>query len=185
MKKYSLLPLLVLMLAACVSAPKGLEREQFGIRNIQQIQADDYGCQCKRVRLGGKVLTATALKNQTKLEILSLPVSEYSAKPLLNSATDGRFIAYIQGFVDPESLKEQYITVAGRLLAPENGKIDDASYQYPVIAVEHYRRWTLMREYYYDPDDYYWGGYWGFARSRWGFGGSFWHPEPRFRYSLY
>ncbi|WP_373099897.1 MULTISPECIES: Slp family lipoprotein [Pasteurellaceae] len=185
MKKLLLFPLFIFTLSACVSAPKGLERDRYAIRSLSQIQTEDYACRCKSVRLGGKVLAVTALKQQTKLEILSLPIAEYSAKPLLDGATNGRFIAYIQGFVDPESLKDQYVTVAGRLTMQEQGKIDEAPYHYPVVAVENYKRWTLMREYYYDPDDDYWGGFWGFSRSRWGLGGAFWRPEPRFRYGLY
>lgn len=185
MKKIILFPLMILSLSACISAPKGLEADQFTIQNIVEIEADDYQCQCKKVRLGGKIIAATALKDQMKLEVVSLPVSKFSAKPILDSVTDGRFIAYIKGFIDPENLKEQYITVTGVLNTQESGKIDEADYQYPVIQVEHYRRWKLVQEYYYDFDD--WDYYRGYRRMYWGgrFGSPFWGAELRLRYNLY
>ncbi|PJG82730.1 Slp family lipoprotein [Caviibacterium pharyngocola] len=185
MKKYLFLSIAALSLTACISAPPGLERSPFTIQRLAQIQAEDYACQCKKARLGGKILAATALKDKTKLEILSLSISTYSAKPLLDSSVDGRFIAYLPGFVDPAMLKDRYITVAGALSGPENGKIDQADYAYPVVNTERYKLWRLVQEYYYDPDD--WDDYWGARHSRWGWGwGSpFWRPEPRLRYNLY
>ena len=61
-------------------------------------------------------------------------------------------------FVEPESLKDQFITIGGTLLKTEQGKVDQASYTYPVIQTNHYRVWKLSQSYYY-PDDMWddWG----------------------------
>ena len=59
-------------------------------------------------RLGGKVLTAQALPNKTKIEVLSYPVYSTSAKPMIDEQPNGRFITYLDGFVEPESLKDQF-----------------------------------------------------------------------------
>ncbi|PVX42896.1 outer membrane lipoprotein [Pasteurella langaaensis DSM 22999] len=173
-----------LCLAACVNPPKGLEKDAFTIQSLRDIDQDHYRCKCKKVRLGGKVLAATALKNQTKVEVLSLPVASYSAKPVIDSQSDGRFIAYLPGFVDPEALKNEYITVLGVLSGKESGKIDQANYEYPVIQVNAYKQWQQRQEYYYDDymDDY-WDGRFGWGRpyiwGRWGY------PEPKRRTVLY
>ncbi|PJG85193.1 Slp family lipoprotein [Conservatibacter flavescens] len=171
---------LFLLLNACISAPPGLEKSEFRVQNLRKLSPDDYACQCKEVRFGGKIIAATALQNKTKIEVLSLPIASFSAKPVLTSTSDGRFMAYLEGFVDPETLKDQYITVVGRLMGMEKGKIDEANYDYPLIQVQHYKRWKLVEEYYYDPDDWY--DYWESRR----FGGFFFfRPEPRLRYNLY
>lgn len=175
----------ILMLTACISAPSGLERDKFALHSLSEIDKESGNCQCKTVRLGGKIINVKALKDKMRLEILSLPIEEYSAKPRLNFSSDGRFIAYIPNFIDPERLKEQYITVAGVLHKNEQGYIDEASYSYPVVAVEHYQLWKKVKEYYYDPDD--WNDYWEDRRSLWRMGGfySFEQPVMRVRYNLY
>lgn len=168
-----------LMMSACVHPPKGLEREIAEILFFNKISEQGYSCVCKRVRLGGKVLKATALKEKMELEILSLPVSLFSAKPILDSNSDGRFLAYIDGFIDPESLNQQYITVSGRLIAKQAGKIDQADYNYPVIQVESYRKWQLSQQVYYDPQD--WADFYEDRRMGWGYSI---RPEPRIRQIL-
>ncbi|WP_386686232.1 MULTISPECIES: Slp family lipoprotein [unclassified Lonepinella] len=171
-----------LLLVGCVNPPQGLEKDEFTIQNLKDIDQDHYACQCKDVRLGGKVLSVDVLKNQTKIEVLSLQVSSFSAKPVLDSTTNGRFIAYLKGFVDPESLKDQYITVKGKLTGKEMGKIDQADYQYPVVTVQAFKQWQLVKEYYYEYDD--WDYYpFGFG-PRWGLMGRFWFAQPKVRYVL-
>ena len=73
-KTILVLTALSVTLVGCVNAPKGLEKEQFTLKSLSSIQPSDYSCQCKSIRLGGKVLTAQALPNKTKIEVLSYPV---------------------------------------------------------------------------------------------------------------
>jgi len=100
---------LCLGLAGCMTPPKGLEEERFSINSYREISPQDLTCHCKTVRLGGKIVQATVLPNRTKIEVLSLPVSSISGKPFVEFQSDGRFIVYFNGFVDPENLKELYI----------------------------------------------------------------------------
>lgn len=183
MKKWLVLSLSVLLLSGCIAPPQGLEADKFTVQSVKKIESDDYRCECKKVRLGGKVLSATALKDKTKVEVLSLPVSIFSAKPIVESAAEGRFIVYLAGFIDPESLKEQYITVAGVLKGTETGKIDQADYQYPVVEATNYRQWRLVQEYYYDPMD--WDDYWYERHFGFGLRYRLFPPQPKLRYTLY
>ncbi|WP_439241765.1 Slp family lipoprotein [Lonepinella sp. BR2474] len=179
---FTALLLTVSGLVGCVNPPQGLEKDEFTIQNLKDIEADHYACQCKQVRLGGKVLAVNALKDKTKIEVLSLQVSSYSAKPVIDGSSNGRFIAYVDGFVDPISLKDQYITVKGKLTGKETGKIDQADYHYPVVAVDTLKQWRFVQEYYYDPDD--WDDYrFGFG-MRWGRFGGLWLAQPKVRYVL-
>lgn len=169
-----------LSLAACIQAPQGLERTENMLTRLTDVSQLSADCQCQRIRLGGKVLNATALKDKVQLEILSFPIGRFSGKPVLESQSDGRFIAYMDGFVDPENLKERYITLMGVFTAKEKGKIDQADYLYPIINVQHYRIWQYKQEYYYDPMEM---ADWREDRRR-GFG-YFWRPEPKLRAVLY
>lgn len=81
-------------------------------------------CNCKSIHLGGKIIQATVLPNRTKIEVLSLPISSHSGKPLIESQSDGCFIAYFNGCVVPENLKDRYITLGGQLSNKEQGKIE-------------------------------------------------------------
>ena len=47
--------------------------------------------------------------------------------------------------MEPESLKDQFITIGGTLLKTEQGKVDQANYIYPVIKTNHYRVWKLSQ----------------------------------------
>lgn len=174
---------LSLVLTGCVSAPQGLEPKQFEALNLKNVQVQDYDCRCVKVRLGGKVVSAKALKDKTKIEVLNQTVAYFSAKPIVDSYSDGRFIAYLDGFVDPENLKDQYVTVGGVLSGKELGKIDQADYSYPVVQADQYRIWKLVKEYYYDPDDVYdYAPFYPYGR---GFSSRFFGPELRMRYNLY
>lgn len=137
-------------------------------------------CHCKTVRLGGKIVNTTVLANQTKIEVLSLPVSSISAKPFVELQSDGRFIVYFNGFVEPENLKERYITVGGQLAGTEKGKIEQADYTYPVVQADKYRIWTLSTTYDYPTDDWDEDDDWGFFRWR----HRLWYVQPEIHYYL-
>ncbi|OOF79907.1 hypothetical protein BKG96_00315 [Rodentibacter caecimuris] len=164
------------LLTGCITSPQGLEKDRFSITDYRAISPQDLNCHCKTVRLGGKIIQSEILPNKTKIEVLSLPIANYSGKPILESQSQGRFIAYFDGFVDPENLKDRYITLGGVLSGKEEGKIEQANYSYPVVQIENYRLWTLTRRYY--PLDY-WND-WGFGDWRY----RPWHNEPEIRYYL-
>lgn len=164
---------LCLGLTGCITPPRGLENEQFSITSYKEITSQDLSCHCKNIRLGGKIVQTTILPHHTKIEVLSLPVSSLSGKPFVESQSDGRFIVYFDGFIDPENLKDRYITIGGQLIGSEPGKIEQANYTYPVIKPNKYRLWTLSTNYYYPEDDWDddWDDDWGFWR---------WRYQPRY-----
>lgn len=171
---------LCLGLTGCIAPPKGLEAERYAITRYRDISPQDANCRCKTVRLGGKIVQATVLPHQTKVEVLSLPVSSISGKPFVESPSDGRFIVYFNGFIDPENLKNRYITVGGTLSGTELGKIEQANYTYPVIQPNKYRLWTLRTAYYYPDDDWDSWDDWGF----WSWRHRPWYAQPEIRYYL-
>ncbi|MBE2896118.1 Slp family lipoprotein [Pasteurellaceae bacterium HPA106] len=143
-------------LCACQLAPQGLERGEHTLISFDQLSAADSQCQCIGVRLGGKVIAAKALsQEQSELEVLSLLVDKYSAKPIPEAHSNGRFIVRVPHFVDPLSIKDQYITVKGKYIGEREGKIDQADYRFPVIRAERVHQWQTYVEYYNDEDPWY------------------------------
>ncbi|KGQ70965.1 hypothetical protein A1D23_12705 [Chelonobacter oris] len=169
MKRSVWIPLMLsALLSACQLAPQGLDRSDNTLISYNRLAQADFDCRCQTVRLGGKVVRADALPHQTEVEVLSMAVDRFTAKPVLDSHSDGRFIAVLNGFVDPLSLQDQYITVKGTLDGKRSGKIDHANYAYPLIKADNYRIWRQVMEYYYDEeawfdyrDSYRYGGFWG------------------------
>lgn len=174
--------LATLVLTGCILTPTGLEKEDVSLFSLQQLAAQNQACQCKTTqqmaRWGGKILSATALADKMKLEILSMPVLPITAQPNLQVKPDGRFIAYLPQFIDPEILKDQYITVKGILTGYQQGKIDLHDYEYPMVQGQHYQLWHLVAEEYYDADEM---ADWRKERAK---GFLFWKPDPKVRFKL-
>lgn len=157
MKKFLLLLPLFCLINACVSVPSELAVDSKAITSLTALEQQPQAALHQEVRLGGKILKVRALAQATQLEILSFPISNLSAKPQVGAKPNGRFIAYIKGFIEPETLKQQYITLVGQFSQMEQGKIGQAHYTYPAIRVEHYKLWHLVKTYYYDaPWHYHW-----------------------------
>ena len=97
----------------------------------------------RRVRWGG---TIAGLRNTAAgtsvLEVVSRPLRR-DGRPVRNDVTDGRFLAEVDGFLDPEIVKAgRDVTVTGRVDERRTGQIGELDYVYPVVAVEDYRYWT-------------------------------------------
>ncbi|MBE2894015.1 Slp family lipoprotein [Spirabiliibacterium falconis] len=154
--KMAVIALSTVVLNACQLAPQGLERGEHTLISFETLADANSQCQCVNVRLGGKVISAKALANgRSELEVLSLPVDKFSAKPIPQAHSNGRFIAQIPHFIDPLSIKDHYITVKGVYSGQRKGKIDEADYAYPVIVADKFHQWQTYVEYYNDEDPWY------------------------------
>ena len=94
------------------------------------------------VRWGG---TIASLFNQdtgnTLVEIVSRPL-QGSGRPLHNDRSQGRFLAEVDGFLDPEIVKPgRDMTVVGPLTRRQRGSIGETPYVFPVVSVEDFRYW--------------------------------------------
>ena len=112
--KSSLLFLCVLFLAGCSSLPKELASSQ----TTTLIEYDAFVTAAKNdetaeVRLGGVIARIDNLKDTTRIEIVNLPISS-SGKPDLSQEPNGRFVVYLNGFVDPVTYSVgRLVTVLG------------------------------------------------------------------------
>ncbi|WP_038904273.1 MULTISPECIES: Slp family lipoprotein [Dickeya] len=121
-------------------------------------------------RFGGRVADIRNEANRTRLEIVTLPLDN-AGRPRLDEPSEGRLVAYVNGFLEPVEFKNQLITVVGPITGSEQGKIGERPYTFVVVKVEGYKRWRVVQQMVlppraYDPwwDRRYrhvWGPGWG------------------------
>jgi outer membrane lipoprotein len=84
----------------------------------------------RTVILGGYILETRNLESETVLKILQVPL-QFGEEPATKDRSQGRFIVYYKGFLDPEVYKkDRVITVAGIVIGTVVEKIGDNRIQY-------------------------------------------------------
>jgi outer membrane lipoprotein len=108
----------------------------------------------KTVILGGYILETKNLESETILKVLQTPL-RMGEDPDLKKRSQGRFMVYHKGFLDPEVYsKDQVITVAGTVMGTAEEKIGDDRIQYLKIEDREIYLWakyTKINPYYYPP----------------------------------
>ncbi len=109
----------------------------------------------KPVRWGGHILSLRNLKEETQIEIVTRGLDS-DGRPLEDDRSQGRFLAKVNGFVDPTVYeKGREITVSGQVEGVSKQTIGDFQYDYPVVRAEQVHLWEKRAsphpDYYYDP----------------------------------
>ncbi|WP_318840498.1 Slp family lipoprotein [Pectobacterium polaris] len=158
-----------LLLSGCVTVPDAIkgtsptpQDDLVRVMNAPQIYVGQES------RFGGRVVSIRNEANKTRLEIASMPLDS-GAKPLLDMPSEGRFIAYVNRFLEPVDFKDQLVTVVGTIVGTEQGAIGDKPYRYVVIDAQGYKRWNVVQRLMVPPGGY---GPWGW-RAGYGYG---WGP---------
>lgn len=133
------------MLVGCASpaiVPEALERQIDKTVAFSQVIQSPDSYRGKMVVWGGEVLKANALQGGTQLEVLQLPLTENQEPARDRMASQGRFIAWQQEFLDPATIAEgTRVTIVGELSGAVVGKMDEADYRYPVMETKYLHRW--------------------------------------------
>jgi len=123
--------------------------------------------------LGGKVLGAKRLKEETRIEILQLSLAS-SLKPTMDlSTSQGRFVATKKEFLDPATIPAgTFVTITGVVAGSVVLPLDETDYTYPVVAIKTLRVWSKEEDPLhirpYIGLGHYWGPYWS----------PYWRPWP-------
>lgn len=134
--------LLSLMLIGCVSPSPPGDVANVSIAEFQQGNVESG----LPIRWGGTVTKVQNKPDVTVLEIVSRPLLR-SGRPRHNDQTEGRFLAEINGFLDPEIVAAgRDISVIGTVTRIDTGLVGEAEYQYPVMSVFDYRIWKKPSE---------------------------------------
>jgi len=128
------------------------------------------------VIIGGKVLSAKRLKQETRIEILQLPL-DASYRPTRDlRQSQGRFIAVQKAFLDPATIPSgTFLTVSAQVAGSLTMPIDEMDYRYPLVEITRVHVWPADEEarpypypYSYMGPGPYWGPYWH----------PYWRPWP-------
>lgn len=143
-----------ILLSACSSLPDNLKTENPNlVTDYQTWQAMPE--QPAQLRLGGIIAQVTNLAQQTRIEVVNLPIGS-SAKPDIKQEAQGRFVVYVDGFADPVTLAEgRLISVLGESQGREQAKVGEYDYDFPVMKASGYHLWRIEESVImYDFDSY-------------------------------
>lgn len=103
--------------------------------------------------LGGQVLSATMLRDGTRIEVLHLPLDNMMAPVTQLTTSQGRFLAVSHKPFDPATIPAgTRITVAGEVADRVTLALDGSEYTYPLLKVKTVVVWPRRRAaYWYIP----------------------------------
>ena len=109
------------------------------IASVQRAPQDNLD---QAVQWGGTVVSIENRADDTWIEVIGRPLQN-GGRPDTLGASDGRFIAVVAGFLDPEDYTTgRSVTVTGAINGAETRKIGEADYNYPIVAVSDHQLWT-------------------------------------------
>ena len=93
------------------------------------------------MRWGGEIVSTRNLPDKTRIEIVSRSL-DGGGRPRRTDRTEGRFVAYVDGFLDPVVYaKGREITVEGEVSGVESGRIGEYPYRFVVVRAASQRLW--------------------------------------------
>lgn len=137
----AVLPTALLALAACAPAPiykaaGTVVATPYAVAEAPERYAD------ANVIWGGQIVAVNNLSDHSEVEILAYPLDS-SQRPQASMQGSGRFVAVMPGYV--ESLNYPagaLITLAGHVKGSRAGKVGEAPYVFPLVAVDQSHVWT-------------------------------------------
>ncbi|ATX62836.1 Slp family lipoprotein [Yersinia hibernica] len=155
----------VLLLSGCVTIPPAIQgTTATPQQNLNLVRTDPKVFIGQEARFGGSVINVTNEAHRTRLEIASVPLDS-GARPILGEPSQGRVIAYVNGFLDPVDFRGHLVTVVGPITGVEAGKIGRTPYDFVVMNATGYKRWHLEQQVIMPPVMGPWGyhypGMWG------------------------
>lgn len=152
--------LMALLTAGCASnVPREIREAPVNNPGVAEVRVDTARFIGAQVRWGGTIAAVENRSTETRVEIVARAL-DGSGRPRETDRSPGRFIAVIDGFLDPIVYAEgRELTVTGVIAREETGSIGDHEYVFPVVQTGNYLLWPLRPElqpydfppWYYDP----------------------------------
>jgi outer membrane lipoprotein len=158
------------ILNGCAVTPSRQFRKQVGESIAFEELVKNAGAhQGRKVILGGRILETENKPQTTLITLLQAPLDSQN-KPRSRDLSEGRFMARVQGFLDPEIYsKGRELTVAGTVLETLEQPLGNRVYPYPVIEAAEFHLWPKERE--CEPTHPYW---WYYPWHRYPYGPAPW-----------
>lgn len=141
--------LFVLGLFGCATMPPELSTNNANV--VTDYKSLSQAVSSSEVRLGGVIAGVKNLKDKTRVEVVNLPLTT-NGKPDIGYEPKGRYIVYLNGFVDPVSLPNgRLISVLGKLHGTEMSMVDEYQAKFPVIDATGFHLWKVEQQVVSDP----------------------------------
>lgn len=135
------------MLSGCASPDDPVRNPGFASPHLQQVRATPAAYIGQTVRWGGLIAGVENDRRETRVQIVQQPLYRYGRPDTEAVASEGRFVAYFDGFLDPAIYTiGKSLTVVGTLQGGEQGKIGGYDYWFPVVVVSDHQLWSRPRE---------------------------------------
>lgn len=158
---------LAFVAAGCATnVPREIREAPENSPTLAEVRVDSQRFIGARVRWGGTIAAVDNRATETRIEVVARALDR-NGRPRETDRSPGRFIAVIDGFLDPVVYAEgREMTVTGALAGETTHRIGDHEYTFPVVRAENYLLWPPRSElqprdfppWYYDPW-YPWGPY--------------------------
>lgn len=142
----------------------------------KQVKNNTENYQNEYVRWGGKIVSVENKENSTWIEILANPLGSFG-RPKSGDDYEGRFIARIDGFLEPEQYaKDRYLTIYGKVETNIVKRVDEYPYNYPLIYAKEHHLWEnyhiarLNDPYFYSFQSRFYHPYYRYPFNRYYFG---------------
>lgn len=159
----------VILGGCATTVPEEIRIAPEGSPTVAEVRGEINRFTGSRVRWGGVIAGIENREDSTLLEVVSRELTS-SGRPRTDDRSAGRFLAVVNGFLDPAVYNDgREVTVNGILEQPVERNIDQYPYHYPVVKTEHLYLWEPLRP----VDPYYHHPIW---YDPW------YHPYPYYRY---
>jgi len=157
----SLLASMVTASCAVISEPIRSEAETPVPFRTLVTEADRF--RGRTVILGGYILETSNLESETVIKVLQVPLI-LGEEPGLRDSSEGRFLIYHQGFLDPEVFsKDRVVTVAGEVIGAGVEEVSGGPIQYLKLKNREIYLWPEYATHRYPyppwPYPYFWYDY--------------------------
>jgi outer membrane lipoprotein len=130
------------LLAACAPAPIYKPDASATTATPSQVGATPERYRNAEVIWGGRVVAVRNFPDHSEIELLAYPL-DASQRPRLKEPAAGRFIALMPGYVESMDYPDGApMTLRGTLQGARTGKVGEADYVFPLVAVAQSHRWT-------------------------------------------
>lgn len=144
MRKIISILLFVGALSACSSLPPALVLEGETVITDYNHWLASPSDEVLPVRLGGIIAKVTNLESRTRVEVVNMPIDGVG-KPNLNAEPSGRFVAYLDGYVEPMSyVSGRLVTFLGESQGEEQGYVGDFPMSFRVMKVQGAHLWRIQ-----------------------------------------
>lgn len=149
-----------LALTSCASnIPITIQKPPPGNPAVELVRSDVSKFVGSQVRWGGTIASVENRQNHTLIEIVARELRS-NGRPNENDRSAGRFIAQIEGFLEPAIYeKGRLLTVNGTIADQTTRTIGEFTYTFPVVIADDYFLWQPLLPpprynqvpFYYDP----------------------------------